>query len=67
MEIKGNHTKNEETIWPVKQCKHTKKLGLPPMYLKWRHEMSLKGYVQTQCKACGAWAIWKKGHVGVIK
>lgn len=51
----------------MKQCKHTKKLGLPPMYIKWRIEMSRKGYVLTQCEVCGAWAVWKKERVTVKK
>lgn len=63
MEIKGNHTKTEAAM---KKCKHTPKPTDFQECLKWRIEMSRKGYVQHQCKACGSWAIWKKGKLPTV-
>lgn len=44
----------------MRKCKHTPKPEGFLQHLEWRIDMSRKGYVQHQCKTCGAWAIWKK-------
>lgn len=50
----------------MKKCKHTPKPADLQECVKWRIEMSRKGYVQTQCKSCGAWAIWKKEKLPTV-